>query len=242
MFNRRNKLVFGSVVILLTLFLVGCQRNKAQDLNLDSNDQASTTDESQSEDQKLIGGDQDAHGCLIAAGYSWCQSKNKCLRTWEETCPIEQTEARESIIFEDLEWKKNSNDFFAYSVDYPTIVNIMGNNLDEHVEFNGQLVDNEWWPQISISHYNNDFYRPSTGADVSQWVKPFPGYGQGEKISIAGLDTVHYVQEKTSTAWATDYFYFIKDGQLYNITIIHTNDQENWQIYKKILNSFSFED
>jgi hypothetical protein len=35
---------------------------------------------------KLIGGDKDSHGCLIAAGYSWCETKNKCLRTWEEKC------------------------------------------------------------------------------------------------------------------------------------------------------------
>jgi hypothetical protein len=35
---------------------------------------------------KLIGGDKDSHGCLIAAGYSWCEIKNKCLRTWEEKC------------------------------------------------------------------------------------------------------------------------------------------------------------
>ena len=34
----------------------------------------------------LIGGDKDAHGCLIAAGYSWCEVKQKCLRTWEEPC------------------------------------------------------------------------------------------------------------------------------------------------------------
>jgi hypothetical protein len=33
-----------------------------------------------------IGGDKDANGCLVAAGYSWCQLKQKCLRIWEETC------------------------------------------------------------------------------------------------------------------------------------------------------------
>lgn|GEM_PF-3092178 len=33
-----------------------------------------------------IGGDKDANGCLIAAGYSWCEAKSKCLRTWEEEC------------------------------------------------------------------------------------------------------------------------------------------------------------
>jgi len=35
---------------------------------------------------KLIGGEKDSHGCLIAAGYSWCEAKQKCLRTWEEQC------------------------------------------------------------------------------------------------------------------------------------------------------------
>ncbi len=38
--------------------------------------------------EKPIGGDKDEHGCLIAAGYSWCESKQKCLRTWEEGCHL----------------------------------------------------------------------------------------------------------------------------------------------------------
>lgn len=35
---------------------------------------------------QTIGGDKDEHGCLIAAGYSWCEAKQKCLRIWEENC------------------------------------------------------------------------------------------------------------------------------------------------------------
>jgi hypothetical protein len=38
--------------------------------------------------EKPIGGDKDEHGCLIAAGYSWCEAKQKCLRTWEEPCEV----------------------------------------------------------------------------------------------------------------------------------------------------------
>lgn len=34
----------------------------------------------------IIGGDRDEQGCLIGGGYSWCESKQKCLRTWEESC------------------------------------------------------------------------------------------------------------------------------------------------------------
>lgn len=40
--------------------------------------------------KKLIGGDEDEHGCLIAAGYSWCGEKTKCLREWEEPCTQEK--------------------------------------------------------------------------------------------------------------------------------------------------------
>jgi len=38
--------------------------------------------------EEIIGGDKDAGGCLIAAGYSWCEIKQKCLRTWEEKCEL----------------------------------------------------------------------------------------------------------------------------------------------------------
>ncbi len=36
---------------------------------------------------KSIGGETDEHGCLPTAGYTWCETKQKCLRIWEENCP-----------------------------------------------------------------------------------------------------------------------------------------------------------
>jgi len=35
----------------------------------------------------LIGGDKDAHGCLIAAGYSWNESAGLCMRSWSGEIP-----------------------------------------------------------------------------------------------------------------------------------------------------------
>ena len=35
----------------------------------------------------LIGGDKDKHGCLIGAGYQWCESEQECQRLWEGNCP-----------------------------------------------------------------------------------------------------------------------------------------------------------
>lgn len=38
--------------------------------------------------QNIVGNDRDTHGCIGSAGYSWCEVKNKCLRTWEEKCEL----------------------------------------------------------------------------------------------------------------------------------------------------------
>jgi hypothetical protein len=36
----------------------------------------------------IVGGDRDEHGCIGSAGYTWCEIRGKCLRTWEEKCAI----------------------------------------------------------------------------------------------------------------------------------------------------------
>ncbi len=35
----------------------------------------------------VVGGDRDVHGCIGSAGYTWCTTLNKCVRSWEEKCP-----------------------------------------------------------------------------------------------------------------------------------------------------------
>ena len=38
-------------------------------------------------DKQPIGGQKDEHGCLVAAGYSYCPAFNNCTRSWETPCP-----------------------------------------------------------------------------------------------------------------------------------------------------------
>jgi len=38
------------------------------------------------ETKKLFGAARDEYGCLLSAGYTWCDSLSKCLRVWEEEC------------------------------------------------------------------------------------------------------------------------------------------------------------
>ena len=38
---------------------------------------------------QLVGNDRDEHGCIGSAGYSWCATKQKCIRIFEEDCNSE---------------------------------------------------------------------------------------------------------------------------------------------------------
>lgn len=38
-----------------------------------------------------IGGQTDDHGCLVGAGYSWCDTLNECVRLWVTPCPSDAT-------------------------------------------------------------------------------------------------------------------------------------------------------
>jgi len=58
------KKIIGVLTVLVLLAVVGCAN------------------------PNIIGGEKDAHGCLVAAGYSWCDAKQKCLRPFEEACTI----------------------------------------------------------------------------------------------------------------------------------------------------------
>lgn len=48
-------------------------------------------EEDDSLEESKVGGKKDDHGCLLSAGYSWCEPKQKCLRIWEEECQVQNT-------------------------------------------------------------------------------------------------------------------------------------------------------
>lgn len=77
--------IIGIIIpILVALLILGAGGYFAYQYYLSSQEAQSPED-----NQQLIGGDTDEHGCLIAAGYSWCEAKQKCLRIWEEPCILQ---------------------------------------------------------------------------------------------------------------------------------------------------------
>jgi hypothetical protein len=55
----------------------------------------------ETENKEIIGGDKDEHGCLGPAGYSWCETKQKCLLIWEEFCDDEDMPSEVKDLAED---------------------------------------------------------------------------------------------------------------------------------------------
>jgi hypothetical protein len=108
-----NKFIYilGSFFIFFTLVMT---------INLmdDMSKKQVKQEESVSQEQQ-IGGEKDEHGCLVGAGYSWCEQKNKCLRLWEEGCDVITTVLADlgnyvSVTFSQLsetsfEWKGGSS-------------------------------------------------------------------------------------------------------------------------------------
>lgn len=62
----KKTILFLAVFIVMAALITGCANKQTE--------------------PKVIGGDKDAGGCLVGAGYSWCEAKQKCIRVWEENC------------------------------------------------------------------------------------------------------------------------------------------------------------
>lgn len=75
---------FLIVVLILAAFVGGYFVSQKYNFKLEPKNSATTA--SPTITQPLVGNDRDVHGCIGSAGYSWCEAKQKCLRTWEESC------------------------------------------------------------------------------------------------------------------------------------------------------------
>jgi len=90
------KKLFYLVLIIPIFLLSGCGTDKNSENNTNSNN---------AEEQNMVGNDRDEHGCIGSAGYTWCEQKQKCLRTWEEECVVTEnvaTSTNESITSDEM--------------------------------------------------------------------------------------------------------------------------------------------
>ena len=96
-----------SISIILILLLLGLTCGVVVTLYINNALNKGVPNKIEKTNEQIIGGDKDKHGCLIGAGYSWCEIKQKCLSQWEEPCEVQKSD--ENLIKNALVTKNNWN-------------------------------------------------------------------------------------------------------------------------------------
>lgn len=143
-------------------------------------------------------------------------------------------------------WQVYRNAELGYSFDYPADAEIIIDDEPKRsISITGPLVDNEYWPLITISHpRDRDDYHPPEGVDLRQWLTDHFLIGGDEgmpDVQIAGTTAIHLRHERSPQSFAFDRYYFAWAGQLYEVTIGHQGDREDWELYNHFLQSILFE-
>jgi len=82
---KKSGLIFLIIGVVVIVFSAGLYVQKPNEILVKNIQPVSSITPSE---QIVVGGDRDSHGCIGSAGYTWCEEKQKCLRTWEEQCVI----------------------------------------------------------------------------------------------------------------------------------------------------------
>jgi len=130
-------------------------------------------------------------------------------------------------------WKKFENSQLNYSFMYPADA-----FLDNTDHVNAVYVKSSDL-NVSVIHFDSPFYHPPVGTDLHSWLLDKISYDEiGESIKILETDSLHLITLKSSQAYAADDYYLIRNGQLYDIKIVHSTNTQDWDLYYKFIRSF----
>ncbi len=139
------------------------------------------------------------------------------------------------------EWNLYTNDQLGYSFQYPADAQIITNDDPlKSIYISGSGMGDESW---TIAHPSDrDDYRPPEGTDLLQWLTDHNLLGEEQLPAeqIAGTDAIHYRHAASPQSYAFDQYYFAHAGQLYQLTIGHASEVEDWDLNNRFLQSFTF--
>lgn len=139
-------------------------------------------------------------------------------------------------------WVPYANESLGYSLMYPADADIMGANRDEAVEFVGPIKGADRWPWFSVQHFDSTFFRPPAGTDVGEWManSDISYKDDAQEMTIGGMPAVHFRVDASQQAYGMDEYYVINGDRLYKITLLHAGGLEDWALYDRFLQSFTF--
>jgi putative hemolysin len=186
--------------------------------------------------------------CAFPDG-SWCEEwayfRGECLPGMSLTpqAPAGPTETADPNLASDG-CKIYRNEELGYSFHYPAEAEIeTGQDPLLGISIAGPLVNGESWPAIYIAHPGDrEEFLPPEDADLEQWLTDHDLVGEqrAPDVLVAGELAVHYRHERSPQSYASDRYFFAKEGQLYSIVLLHTGDREDWGLYSHFLDSLRF--
>jgi len=142
-------------------------------------------------------------------------------------------------------WEVYTHPTLGYSFFYPEGSTFVSTDTARYTMVVGplELENGEHWPWFNVNHPDEADYHPPADVDLQAWLAErsrLPGKVLGTR-NIAGEVAVHtrFEDPRGPQSYNDDRFYFVHDGQLYEITIMHTG-KEDWKVYDQFLDSFHF--
>ncbi|MBF8255730.1 MAG: protein of unknown function DUF333 [Anaerolineales bacterium] len=140
-------------------------------------------------------------------------------------------------------WDAYTHPTLGYSFFYPAGSALESTDPAQYTLVVGPLENDEHWPWFNIAHPDESDYHPPADVDLQVWLAErsrLPGKVLGTR-PIGGETAIHtrFDDPRGPQAYSDDRFYFVHDGQLYELTILHTG-KEDWTVYDRFLDSFHF--
>jgi putative hemolysin len=186
--------------------------------------------------------------CVFADGSEcdeWALLRNECQPGWIATQAAAPTSAPVSnpAASPPEGWEVYTHPSLGYSFFYPAGSTLESSDAERYSLIVGPLEGNDHWPWFNVAHPDGQDYHPPADADLQAWLAErsrLPGKVLGTR-TIAGEAAIHtrFDDPRGPQAYSDDRFYFVHDGQLYEITIMHTG-KEDWAVYDRFLDSFHF--
>ena len=139
-------------------------------------------------------------------------------------------------------WKIYRNEALGYSFHYPADALIsVDDEPKKSLSISGPGMGSEFW---GVAHPSDlPEYRPPEDVDLLQWLTDHYLVGENRMPDeqIAGTTAIHYRHERSPQSYAFDQYFFAHAGQLYQISIGHGADTEDWELDNRFLQSFQFD-
>ncbi len=175
----------------------------------------------------------------------WALLRNECQPSFLATPAAEPTSAPviDPAGAPPEGWQVYTHPSLGYSYFYPAGGTLKSSDAERYSLVVGPLEGDDHWPWFNVAHPDEQDYRPPPDADLQVWLAErsrLPGKVIGRR-TIAGETAIHtrFDDPRGPQAYSDDRFYFVHDGQLYEITILHTG-KEDWTVYDQFLDSFHF--